>query len=98
MSVAALAVMAGHAYPVFLRFQGRQGGRQFVGAFLCLTPLALAADSGRLRGGGRVDATYLVGFDRRRRHLPAGRLDPGQGAGPGDRGIGYRRGIHHLQA
>jgi len=43
MSAAALAVMAGHAYPVFLRFQGGKAVASFVGAFLGLTPLALAA-------------------------------------------------------
>jgi glycerol-3-phosphate acyltransferase PlsY len=43
MSVAALAVMAGHAYPVFLKFQGGKAVASFVGAFLCLTPLALGA-------------------------------------------------------
>jgi glycerol-3-phosphate acyltransferase PlsY len=43
MSAAALAVMAGHAYPVFLRFQGGKAVASFVGAFLCLTPLPLAA-------------------------------------------------------
>src|ERR1017187_153445 len=43
MSAAALAVMAGHAFPVFLRFQGGKAVASFVGAFLCLTPLALAA-------------------------------------------------------
>ena len=43
MSAAALAVMAGHAYPVFLRFQGGKAVASFVGAFLCLAPLALAA-------------------------------------------------------
>jgi glycerol-3-phosphate acyltransferase PlsY len=43
MSGAALAVMAGHAFPVFLRFQGGKAVASFVGAFLCLTPLALAA-------------------------------------------------------
>jgi glycerol-3-phosphate acyltransferase PlsY len=42
MSAAALAVMAGHAFPVFLRFQGGKAVASFVGAFLCLTPLALA--------------------------------------------------------
>ena len=44
MSVAALAVMAGHAYPVFLGFKGGKAVASFVGAFLCLTPWALAAD------------------------------------------------------
>src|SRR5438045_726190 len=43
MSVAALAVMAGHAYPVFLKFQGGKAVASFVGAFLYLTPLPLAA-------------------------------------------------------
>ena len=43
MCVAALAVMAGHAYPVFLRFKGGKAMASFVGAFLCLTPLALGA-------------------------------------------------------
>ncbi|HEV3198297.1 MAG TPA: glycerol-3-phosphate 1-O-acyltransferase PlsY [Bryobacteraceae bacterium] len=43
MSASALAVMAGHAFPVFLRFQGGKAVASFVGAFLCLTPMALAA-------------------------------------------------------
>ena len=44
MSLAALAVMAGHAYPVFLRFQGGKAVASFVGAFLCLTPAALGVE------------------------------------------------------
>ena len=42
-SAAALAVMAGHAFPVFLRFQGGKAVASFVGAFLRLTPIPLAA-------------------------------------------------------
>src|SRR5690349_22202097 len=44
MSVAALAVMAGHAYPVFLGFKGGKAVASFIGAFLCLTPGAIAAE------------------------------------------------------
>ena len=42
-SLAALAVMAGHAFPIFLKFKGGKAVASFVGAFLCLTPLPLAA-------------------------------------------------------
>lgn len=41
MSLAALAVMAGHAFPVFLGFKGGKAVATFIGAFLYLTPLAL---------------------------------------------------------
>jgi acyl phosphate:glycerol-3-phosphate acyltransferase len=43
MSLAALAVMAGHAYPVFLKFQGGKAVASFIGAFLVLTPLPMFA-------------------------------------------------------
>jgi len=43
MSAAALAVMIGHSYPVFLRFRGGKAVASFVGAYLCLTPLPLVA-------------------------------------------------------
>jgi acyl phosphate:glycerol-3-phosphate acyltransferase len=43
MSAAALAVMAGHAYPVFLKFQGGKAVASFIGAFLYLTPAPMAA-------------------------------------------------------
>ena len=43
MASAALAVMAGHAYPVFLRGKGGKAVASFTGAYLCLTPLPLAA-------------------------------------------------------
>ena len=42
-SAAALAVMAGHAYPVFLRFKGGKAVASFIGAFLYITPVALTA-------------------------------------------------------
>lgn len=43
MSLAALAVMAGHAYPVFLGFKGGKAVASFLGAFLKLVPLAAIA-------------------------------------------------------
>ncbi len=43
MSAAAVAVMAGHAYPVFLKFQGGKAVASFIGAFLYLQPLPLLA-------------------------------------------------------
>src|SRR5271168_1914800 len=42
-SLAALAVMAGHAYPVFLKFKGGKAVATFIGAFACLTPWPLLA-------------------------------------------------------
>lgn len=42
MSAAALAVMAGHAYPVFLKFQGGKAVASFIGAFVYLTPIPMA--------------------------------------------------------
>jgi len=42
-SLAALAVMAGHAFPVLLKFQGGKAVATFIGAFAYLTPLPLAA-------------------------------------------------------
>src|SRR5579872_4211918 len=44
MGAAALMVIAGHAYPVFLKFKGGKAVASYVGAFLCLTPLALSAE------------------------------------------------------
>lgn len=40
-SLAALAVMAGHGFPVFLRFKGGKAVASFIGAFLYLTPIPL---------------------------------------------------------
>jgi glycerol-3-phosphate acyltransferase PlsY len=63
MSAAALAVMAGHAYPVFLRFKGGKAVASFVGAFLCLAPLALAAE-----------AVVFVAVVFRTRHISMGSI------------------------
>ena len=43
MAAAALAVMAGHAYPVFLKFKGGKAVASLLGAFLYITPVAIAA-------------------------------------------------------
>jgi acyl phosphate:glycerol-3-phosphate acyltransferase len=43
MVLAALAVMLGHAFPIFLKFQGGKAVACFVGAWLYLQPLPLLA-------------------------------------------------------
>lgn len=43
MSLAAVAVILGHAFPVFLKFKGGKAVASFIGAFLYLTPVALIA-------------------------------------------------------
>ena len=43
MSLAALAAMGGHAFPVFLGFHGGKAVASFAGAFLYLTPAPLLA-------------------------------------------------------
>ena len=43
MSAAAVAVMAGHAFPIFLKFHGGKAVASFIGAYLYLAPLALLA-------------------------------------------------------
>ena len=43
MSAAALAVIAGHAFPIFLKFKGGKAVASFLGAFLYLTPLPVVA-------------------------------------------------------
>jgi glycerol-3-phosphate acyltransferase PlsY len=43
LGISAVAVMLGHCYPVFLRFHGGKAVACFIGAFLYLAPLSLAA-------------------------------------------------------
>ena len=43
MSAAALTVLVGHAFPVWLKFKGGKAVASFIGAFAYLTPLPLLA-------------------------------------------------------
>jgi glycerol-3-phosphate acyltransferase PlsY len=43
LALAGLTVILGHAFPVFLKFQGGKAVASFVGAFLYLAPLPLLA-------------------------------------------------------
>ncbi|HEY1758835.1 MAG TPA: glycerol-3-phosphate 1-O-acyltransferase PlsY [Bryobacteraceae bacterium] len=63
-SAAALAVMAGHAFPVFLRFQGGKAVASFIGAFLYLTPEPMLATLGLfiivVAGTGYISAGSVI--------------------------------------
>jgi glycerol-3-phosphate acyltransferase PlsY len=65
MSASALAVMAGHSYPVFLHFKGGKAVATFVGAFVFLTPVPLLATAvvffAVVAGTGYISAASVVG-------------------------------------
>jgi glycerol-3-phosphate acyltransferase PlsY len=65
MSASALAVMAGHAFPVFLKFKGGKAVASFTGAFLYLTPLPLLAVAVifaiTVAASGYISAASLLG-------------------------------------
>ena len=97
MSAAAVAVMLGHAYPVFLGFQGGKAVASVVGAFVCLSPGALAAEI--------IIFVVIVAFTRHISmgsivvggHPAAGGMDGGARSGTrGDRGAAGRR-VYYLQ-
>ncbi len=60
MSAAAVAVLLGHAYPVFLKFQGGKAVASFIGAFLYLTPLPILATL--IVFAAAVAATRFISF------------------------------------
>lgn len=65
MSASALAVMAGHSYPLFLHFKGGKAVATFVGAFVFLTPVPLLATAvvffAVVAGTGYISAASVVG-------------------------------------
>ena len=71
MSAAAVAVMLGHIYTPFLRFKGGKGVATFAGAFLFLTPAALAAITLIFLGTVAMTRFISLGSVSRRDHLPA---------------------------
>ncbi len=97
MSAAALAVMAGHAYPVFLKFQGGKAVATFVGAFLRLTSLPLIAALVVFLGGGRLDSAHLPRIDRGCRDISARSLAaPARFLASADF-LDHRRDFYYLQ-
>src|ERR1039457_1775948 len=107
-SLAALAVMAGHAYPVFLKFKGGKAVASFVGAFLCLTPVALGAVlvvftvvvawTRHISMGSIVGAATIDGIDCGRGHVSTGGVADSEAGTGGRGGEPARGGFHYLQA
>ena len=77
MADAALAVMVGHAFPIFLGFKGGKAVATFFGAFLYLTPIPALAAADRVRDHRYGHALRLGRIDTRVRDVSAGRVaDP----------------------
>jgi len=64
MSAAALAVMAGHAYPIFLNFRGGKAVASFIGAFLYLTPIRLQPLYFSFVNCGGCEQAYFTRLDK----------------------------------
>ena len=63
VAAAAIAVIVGHIFPVWLRFRGGKGVATGVGVFLMLAPIAVAlAAAGFCRSSG-VDSLRFTRFD-----------------------------------
>ncbi len=96
MSAAALAVMAGHAFPVFFGFRGGKAVASFVGAFLYLTPDTAAANTRRVRRYCDLHALYFDGFSSRCRVFAPCCLSRRTSAGAGATQRHRSRYFHHL--
>ena len=98
MSFAALAVLAGHAFPVWLGFKGGKAVATFVGAFAVLTPVAASRRDPDLRRRGGLDSLPFARLHRRGRTF-SGSLFPDPPPGlAGDGGGARRGGPHHRPA
>ncbi len=95
-SLAALAVMAGHAYPAFLKFQGGKAVATFIGAFAYLTPLPLAAVLVLFIAVVAVTRYISAGSICRGSRFPVWSLDDSAPSGSSDRRRVDRRSLHRL--
>ena len=98
MSAAALAVMAGHAFPVFLGFQGGKAVASFVGAFFRLTPLPMLAVLVVFVVAVAWTRQISLGFDPGGGHISAGGLADSAAAASLVVAAARRRHLHHLPA